>query len=143
MKYFKEEFYKLLNLFKTMKLKLVNCDRMFWIDILEIRNKEKKCFINQKEVQIKDHFNYMLHNSKFYEVCVADNIFAGFVGLVNGDIRIGVSNKFKRKGIGKFMLQNFKKFEQIKQVKIKVDNEASIKLFESLGFKKNLYIMAR
>jgi len=63
--------------------------------------------------------------------------------LVNGDIRIGVSNKFKRKGIGKFMLQNFKKFEQIKQVKIKVDNEASIKLFESLGFKKNLYIMAR
>jgi len=126
-----------------MELRLVNCDTIFWINILQIRNKDKKCFIDQKEIEIEDHFNYMLYNSKFYEVCLADNVFAGFVGLVDGDLRIGVSDQFKQKGIGKFMLENFKKFQQVKQVKVKTDNEASIKLFESFGFKKDLYTMTR
>lgn len=126
-----------------MELRLVNCDTIFWINILQIRNEDEKCFIDQKEIEIEDHFNYMLYNSKFYEVCLADNVFAGFVGLVDGDLRIGVSDQFKQKGIGKFMLENFKAFKAVKEVKVKIDNEASRKLFESFGFKKRYYILHR
>lgn len=126
-----------------MELRLVNCDTIFWINILQIRNEDEKCFIDQKEIEIEDHFNYMLYNSKFYEVCLADNVFAGFVGLVDGDLRIGVSDQFKQKGIGKFMLENFKAFKAVKEVKVKIDNEASRKLFESFGFKKRYYILNR
>ena len=126
-----------------MELILVNCDTIFWINILQIRNKDKENFVDQKEIELEEHFQYMLKYSNYYKVCIADGVFAGFVGNVNGDLRIGVSDHFKRKGIGKFMLENFKLFSNVKQVKVKTDNEASIKLFESFGFKKNLYLMSK
>ena len=68
---------------------------------------------------------------------------AGFIGTVEGDIRIAVSPLFQNQGVGKFMLNTFLEDNKKIQAKIKIQNEASLRLFESCGFEKKYYILER
>jgi len=67
----------------------------------------------------------------------------GFVGVISDDIRVCVSPHYKKKGIGKFMITEIMKLYPSAIAKIKVDNQASIGLFESCGFYPMFFIYQR
>lgn len=126
-----------------MELKLVKCEQDFWNDILIIRNEDKDSFNKQHEISLEEHQKFMNINAINYRVATIDGKFAGFVGIVNDDIRVGVKKEYRKIGIGKFMINEFHKIFKINHAKIKIDNIASQKLFESCGFKKSFYILTK
>jgi ribosomal protein S18 acetylase RimI-like enzyme len=126
-----------------MELKLVKCEQDFWNDILIIRNEDKDSFNKQHEISLEEHQKFMNINAINYRVATIDGKFAGFVGIVNDDIRVGVKKEYRKMGIGKFMINEFYKIFEINHAKIKINNIASQKLFESCGFKKSFYILTK
>ena len=116
---------------------------MEFIRNLRNNKKIKHNFIQQKHVSKKEHSEYMRKNKKNYFVCYYKNKPVGYVGVVKGDIRIAVVPKYSNQGIGKFML-NFIIEKYPKSVaKIKIENAPSLRLFESVGFRKILYLLKR
>jgi hypothetical protein len=70
----------------------------------------------------------------FYRICLLDNEPAGFVGVIEDDIRVATDPKFKKMGIGKFMIEEIMKEFPTAFAKVKIENIASLKLFSSCGF---------
>lgn len=126
-----------------MELKLAECKQEFWNDILLIRNEDKESFDKQHEISSEEHGKFMTINSINYRIATINGKFAGFVGIVNEDIRVGVKKEYRKMGIGKFMINEFCKIFEINHAKIKINNIASQKLFESCGFEKNFYILTK
>lgn len=126
-----------------MELKLVECEQKFWNDILIIRNEDKESFDKQHEISLEEHEKFMTINDINYKIATIDGKFAGFIGIVNEDIRVGVKKEYRKIGIGKFMINEFCKIFEINHAKIKINNVASQKLFESCGFKKSFYILTK
>lgn len=126
-----------------MELKLVECEQKFWNDILIIRNEDKESFDKQHEISLEEHEKFMTINDINYKIATIDGKFAGFIGIVNEDIRVGVKKEYRKIGVGKFMINEFRKIFEINHAKIKINNVASQKLFESCGFKKSFYILTK
>jgi len=126
-----------------MEFKLIKCESIFWNDILLIRNNDKESFDKQHDISLEEHCKFMTLNNINYRIATIDNNFAGFIGLVKDDIRIGVKKEYRKIGVGKFMINEFCKDFEIKHAKVKINNIASQKLFESCGFKKTFYILTK
>jgi len=126
-----------------MELKLIECEPIHWNDILSIRNNDKEGFDKQHDISLEEHRKFMISNYTNYRVATINNNFVGFIGLVNDDVRIGVKKEYRKIGIGKFMINEFCKHFKIKHAKVKINNIASQKLFESCGFKKTFYILTK
>jgi len=75
-----------------------------------------------------------------YYLRIVDDKPAGFIGSVDGDIRVATHPDFQGKGIGLFMVNELMKIYPGRFAKIKMGNEASVKLFRKAGFKKKYYI---
>ena len=67
----------------------------------------------------------------------------GYVGVIEGDIRIATHPDYQGKGVGSFMLNEVMKIHPTAFAKVKMENEASLNLFESCGFKKMYYILEK
>ena len=76
-------------------------------------------------------------------MCVEDGEVIGFIGHVDNDIRLAVKKDRQKKGVGKFMVKGFTEKHPESFAKVKMDNEASLSLFESCGFKKRYYILEK
>jgi len=100
-------------------------------------------FIEETDITLEQQKEYMSKYGKDYYICLEDEIPVGFIGSIDNDIRIAVTPLYFGKGVGKFMLQELMKIYPKALAKIKVDNEASIKLFEKCGFKKKFYILEK
>ena len=72
-----------------------------------------------------------------------DGIPAGYVGVIDRDIRVATHPDFQGMGVGKFMINQVMEMHSDAFAKVKIDNEASIKLFEKCGFKKVFYILEK
>ena len=59
------------------------------------------------------------------------------------DIRVATHPDFQGKGVGKFMIESLMEAHPLSFAKVKIDNEASLGLFESCGFKRKYYILER
>ena len=124
-----------------MDLKLVECKREHWEFLRGLRNSLKEGFVCQSEVPEEEHERFMGKNEKSYKVCLGDGEPVGFVGVINGDVRVGVDKRLQKQGVAKFMIKSLIESELDFYAKVKVNNEASIKLFESCGFIKKYYIL--
>jgi ribosomal protein S18 acetylase RimI-like enzyme len=100
-------------------------------------------FIKSEYITQEMQFEYMKKYSKFYRVAILEDVPVGYVGVIDGDIRICTEPNYQRKGVAKFMLNEILKIFPNAFAKIKLDNDASLKLFESLGFKKKYYILEK
>jgi len=125
-----------------MELTIQKCAEIFWERIRTIRNDSKDCFLDSSYINEETHKLFMEEHCKnYYVATISDNNVVGFAGVVDNDIRIGVHPDFKGFGIGKKLLKKIQKKFPNSVAKIYIDNERSIRLFESCGFKKKLYIL--
>ena len=130
---------------QVVRLELVKNESKYWEFIRNLRNDPRSLpgFIQQEYIEPEQHISFMMtHGEKFY-ICVADDTPAGFIRVMGDDIGVATHPDFQRRGIGKFMVNEVVKLHPDCVAKIKLDNEASLRLFESCGFVKKYYLLDR
>ena len=108
----------------------------YWEFIRKLRNHpmSKKGFVEQSDITEDEQIEYMQKHNDDYYVCVQDGRAVGFIGAVDGDIRLAVDPLWKGLGIGEYMLNSFMCRHPHTHAKILKDNTPSIRLFEKCGF---------
>ena len=127
-------------------MELIKCGNLpgaHWDAIREIRNENREGFGDSNTIPSGVHCKYMFNHFSNYLLCVENDEVLGFIGHVNNDIRLATKKTYQKKGIGKFMVEGFMKKYPEAFAKVKLDNEASLKLFEKCGFKKRYYLLER
>tara|TARA_R110000824_G_scaffold261563_2_gene450188 strand:+ start:1826 stop:2209 length:384 start_codon:yes stop_codon:yes gene_type:complete len=126
-------------------VQLVKSSKQYWEFIRKLRNdpKVKGGFIEQGHITEKQHEAFMEENNDNYYVCVLAGKPVGFVGNIDNDIRVATSPDFQGKGVGKFMIKRISELFPEALAKVKVENEASIRLFEACGFEKKYYLLEK
>jgi ribosomal protein S18 acetylase RimI-like enzyme len=126
-------------------MELVECTSGYWEFVRVLRNDERVLsgFIKSNHIDTKMQDEYMKTHSKFYRIALVDGRPAGFVGVIEDDIRVCTHPDFQGKGVGKFMINKCMEIWPSAFAKVKLDNEASVKLFESCGFTKKYYILTK
>ena len=125
-----------------MRLELVACDKKYWNFVRTLRNEEKNGFISTAFITEEMQEEYMKKYSSCYRIALINKVVpVGYVGVIENDIRVCVGEKYRQMGIGKFLIQECKKLWPQAEAKIKVENTASIKLFESCGYKTKYHIL--
>ena len=100
---------------------------------LRMDDRVKSGFVEDVNITIKDKQIYMEKYKDCYRICLLYGKHCGYVGVIDDDIRICTHPDFQGKGVGKFMLSEIVKIFPSAKGRIKKDNLASIKLFESCG----------
>ncbi len=121
-------------------MKLVNCDKKYWEFVRKLRThpENQNSFQTQNEITPEQQEKFMNNNSDNYKICISENKPVGYVGLIKGnEITYCVDPKCKGQGIGTFMIREILK-DGI-DAYVKIDNIASQKVFEKLGFEKQYY----
>jgi len=128
-----------------MKRTLVPNSRKYWEFIRDLRNHSdvKKGFINQKHISLHEHTEFMKKYGHLFYICLVADIPAGYVGVIDDDIRVATHPDYQGKGVGKFMINRIMIKFPNSCAKIKVNNDASLKLFKSCGFQKKYYILEK
>lgn len=128
-----------------MNLKFVDNKPEYYDFIREIRLHPNNIsgFINQSNITQQEQIDYMEKYGHNFKICLCDNQPVGFIGVIDDDIRVATKPEFKNLGIGKFMVNEMMKLYPESVAKIKMNNIASIKLFESCGFKVEYVIMKK
>ncbi len=103
----------------------------------------KQGFVKQHHIQAREHKLFMQINNDCFYVCVDNDEFLGYTGVINKDIRVATHPNHQKKGVASFMINEMMKLHPDSFAKVKLDNEASLKLFESCGFKKKYYILEK
>jgi len=124
------------------EMKLVNCSNEYWEFIRILRNDKRVLdgFIESTYITKEMQEKYMQNYSKFYRVALLNNQPCGYIGVIEDDIRICTHPDFQNKGIGKFMLKEIMKIFPTAYGKVKINNEASLNLFKSVGFEEKFII---
>jgi len=123
-------------------MELKKCTKKYWEFIRILRNDKRVLdgFIKSTYITKEMQEKYMQDYSKFYRVALLNNQPCGYVGVIEDDIRICTHPDFQGRGVGKFMLKEIMNIFPTAYGKVKVDNEASKKLFSSVGFTKKFII---
>lgn len=126
-------------------VEVVRCEMKYWDFIRDLRNDErvKKGFIQQGVISKDDHYDYMHFYGNRFCICLVDNEPAGYARVIDDDIAVCVHPDHQRRGVGVALIEHIKSNFPKAFAKIKLDNEASIGLFEKCGFKKKYYILER
>ena len=125
-----------------MKLELVLCTEEYWefVRLLRMNPINQEGFFTQANITSEQQKEFMSHNWSKYKICLVDNETAGYICLLHGhEITYCVHPDFHGKGIGTFMIKNFSKLFSNIDAFVKVDNIASQKVFEKLGWEKQIY----
>tara|TARA_E500000318_G_scaffold85808_1_gene82124 strand:+ start:2576 stop:2986 length:411 start_codon:yes stop_codon:yes gene_type:complete len=126
-------------------MKLVECTSDYWEFVRTLRTDARVAggFIEQVVITAEEQQRYMSKYSSCYRIALVEEVPAGFVGVIDNDIRVCTHPNYQGKGIGKFMINNCMDIWPEAFAKVKLDNEASIKLFESCGFSKKFFILTK
>jgi hypothetical protein len=112
-----------------------------FIRILRTCPENTSGFEEQVQITPDQQQKYMSKYASFYYICEVDDIPVGFVGSIDGDIRVATDPKRKNEGHGKFMIEEIMKIFPDSFAKVKVENEASLALFRSSGFEPKYIIL--
>jgi len=119
--------------------------KMYWEFVRALRNMDgvRQGFVEQKNISKENHEEYMLVYGKCFYICIVNNTPTGYIGIINNDIRVATHPDYQGQGVGKFMINEIMKNNPHAFAKVKLENNASLRLFESCGFKKMYYILER
>ena len=128
-----------------MQMELVDCTKEYWEFVRVLRNDERVLdgFIESSYIPLEQQMRYMSFHSQFYRIALVDGKPAGYVGVIDDDIRVCTHPDYQGKGVGKFMINQCMEIWPTAFAKVKIDNEASMKLFEACGFTKKFYILTK
>ncbi len=126
-------------------MKLITNREIYWDFIRDLRNhpEVKKGFIKQNFISREEHFTFMSKHGLKYFICLVNDKPAGYVGVIDNDIRVATHPDFQGMGVAKYMINELIRMFPESHAKVKLDNEASMRLFESCGFKKKYYILEK
>jgi RimJ/RimL family protein N-acetyltransferase len=122
---------------KILAMKLVKNEKKYWEFIRLTRNdpRVQQGFIEQIQITSAQQEEYMKKNNDIFHVCITDEgTPIGYAGIVSGDIRIAVIPEYQRQGVGRFIITELTKKGIDFSARVKLDNIASKRLFESCGF---------
>lgn len=121
------------------------CIPEYWEFIRELRNNPavQDGFIQKVSITKEQQSAYMTKYAEHFRVCLIDGVPAGYVGVIEDDIRICTHPDFQKLGVGKFMLEMIMEEYPTAYGKVKVENEASKNLFKSLGFRETFIIFTK
>jgi|LakMenEpi03Aug12_release.lakeMendotaPanAssembly.Ray.scaffolds.fasta_scaffold215121_2 GNAT superfamily N-acetyltransferase len=128
-----------------MTLEFIANAPQFFEFIRKLRNHPqlKEGFIQQEEISFINHNDYMLKYGAHYFICLLSGEPAGFIGVIDDDIRLAVDPSFQRRGVAKFMVQEIIKIYPTAHAKVKVKNCASMRFFQSLDFNEEFVIFTQ
>jgi ribosomal protein S18 acetylase RimI-like enzyme len=128
-----------------MRLEFVKNEPKYWEFIRGLRNdgRVKYGFIQQEEIRPEQHVDYMMSHGQCFHLCLVDDKPAGFIRVLAEDIGVCTHPDFQKRGVGKFMVNEIMQLYPDAVAKIKLENKASIKLFESCGFVKKYYLLEK
>ena len=126
-----------------LEIRPVALDTTEWNEILNIRNLTSHGFGNTGQIMYIEHFHFMKEHYHNYVVAEMKGEIVGFGGVVKDDIRVAVHPDYQKLGIGKNIISYLSVQHPDAFAKVKIDNEASLKLFESCGFKKTWYVLEK
>jgi ribosomal protein S18 acetylase RimI-like enzyme len=128
-----------------MNLELIANEPQYFEFIRRLRNHPQLRigFIQQDEISVVNHANYMLKYSTNYFICLLSGAPIGFIGVIDNDIRLAVDPSFQNLGVARFMVEEIVKIYPTAQAKVKVTNLASMKLFQSLNFSEEFVIFTQ
>jgi len=94
--------------------------------------------MNSGEIDSTRHVEFMMEHASTYRVAVdnKDQV-VGFIGHVDGDLRLGTRPDRCREGIALFMYSNFLSEYPRVTVRVKRDNQPSLRFFQKVGWKVN------
>jgi len=126
-------------------MELVLNESKYWDFIRELRNTKgvKEGFINQSYITPEMHNDFMKKWGDNFYICIIDTKPAGYVGVIDNDIRVATHPYFQGVGVGTFMINEIMKLFPDAFAKVKLENEASIRLFKKCGFKEKYYILEK
>ena len=127
-----------------MKLKLVNNEPKYWEFIRLLRSDERvqNGFVNfVSTISTREQEIYMGKYNDNYYICLYNDTPCGFIGEIQGDVRVCTHPDYQGKGIGTFMIKELTNVRPQVYAKIKMDNISSIKAFEKAGYKKKYFIL--
>jgi L-amino acid N-acyltransferase YncA len=119
-----------------MCMELVECTEQYWEFVRELRMDERVIdgFLKTTPITKEQQANYMSSNSQHYRIALVNRKPAGYVGVLNDDIRVCTHPDFQGLGVAKFMINECMNIWPTAYAKVKHGNEASSKLFLSCGF---------
>jgi len=119
-----------------MYMELVKCSEEYWEFVRELRIDERVIsgFIATTFITKQQQRSYMNTYHTCYRVALVDGNPAGYVGVIEDDIRVCTHPDYQGKGVGKFMIEEAMKIWPTAEGKVKIGNEASMNLFKSCGF---------
>lgn len=119
-----------------MNLRLVSCEINYWEFVRLLRQDErvKDGFIRNISIDKEQQKVYMYKYHQFYKIALVENNPAGYVGVIDDDIRVCTHPDFQGIGVGRFMINECMKIWPNSFAKVKIGNINSEKLFLSCGF---------
>lgn len=126
-------------------VKVVNNDPKYYdfIRLLRSDPRVQDGFIEVVDITKDQQRRYMEKHHGQYIVALFDDKPAGFAGSINNDIRVCVHPDYQGKGVGKNLISELMKRFPTSFAKVKIENEASKKLFESCGFRVKYWLMEK
>lgn len=127
------------------KLSIVPCTKEYWEFVRQLRMDPRVIsgFVKTTPITPQMQFEYMKYHSNDYRIALLEETPVGFIGAIEGDIRVCTHPEYQGIGVGKFMVKKCMEIWPDAFAKVKVDNEASIKLFQACGFEKKYVILEK
>ena len=126
-------------------LELVPNEEKHWEFIRELRTMEgvSQGFVEQGSITAEQQQEYMKQfNNNFY-ICLYKSDPAGYIGIIENDIRVATHPRLQGKGVGSFMVNRVMEIHPNAYAKVKIDNVASYNLFKKCGFKVSQFVAER
>jgi|TARA_B100000959_G_C14653113_1_gene489166 GNAT superfamily N-acetyltransferase len=126
-----------------MNLEFKKNNKKYWefIRLLRSDKRVQSGFVEQVKITRKEQEVYMNKYNNNYYVCLCDDIPSGYIGEIDGNIRLCTAPEYQGKGIGSFMIREITKIQPNIFAKIKLDNWSSLKAFEKAGYVKKYYLL--
>ena len=126
-------------------LEFVKNKKQYFEFIRNLRNDSRvqDGFIESSHITEEQQIEYMKTYKNNFYVCLSDDIPVGYIRQIDGDIGVCTHPDYWGRGIGSFMINELMKLHPECYARVKLDNIASVKAFEKVGFKKKYYLMEK